>query len=486
MSKQGGAPAAAAAPAASPPAQTVVSGIQPPRRAIAPQLSEEPKGVNPVKELQQRQDAAMRKFATGQQQAEDAGAREGAPPPPKEATRSAAAATGNGPGASGAAGSKGAPSSPKPGTPAGGKTADGAGESDDGDGAAGVGDDAGDASSGGDSAASRSRSPRYEVQAMRKWAEDHPEEAALIRDKVFALPADQNQTWIQLKNKQRKNRQQLHEEHTAKMADVQKLADQAAADKAEMLGAAEKLGPIGDLWSAVAEPVKENPEAPKIDFDAGDAAFQENTGISVDDYMRLRARARMGGGGPEAARLRVELAKERRKAALAPAAKPPAKEVAKPEAEEPAAPAAGKQRAPQHDWSGEIDGKHKIRQLDGWQLKLDDEMRKFYDADSRDYDEDPEKAADRVLKREIEAMAAEFEDEAPPPPRKVGKQPPPAPPKPKRKPESGAIPSAAELTPNQDADDRNHPVIQKFEKRQKWALDRAMRAARGEHVEGYE
>jgi hypothetical protein len=256
-----------------------------------------------------------------------------------------------------------------------------------------------------------------------------------------------------------------------------------------MDGAAEKLGPIADLWEHVAEKVRANPQAPEIDFDAGDAAFQENAGIDLDTYMRLRARARMGGGGPEAARLRVELAKTRREIAKAkPAEAPASKEDPKPEAETEAEPSKGKTRVPQHDWSGEVDAKHKIRQLDGWQLKLDDEMRKFYDADSKDYDEDPEKAADRVLRREIEAMAAEFEEEDAPPvrrasPNTVPNAPPP--PKPRRKVDnSRGVPDASALVPRMSTpDDDKHPVIQNFEKRKAWADDRWMRRARGEEVD---
>lgn len=489
MSKQGGAPAAAAPAAAAPPPpapQTPVSGIQPPRRAIAPQLGDEPKGINPVKELEQRQRAAIAKHAQGQQAAEDAGAREGAAPPPKAKPVAASAEAATSAGKTPAAPQTG---STKPGStiPAGGKTADGgvSGAADGGDSAGDSADGAGDA--GGSPEASRARAPRYDVQSMRKWAEENPEEAALLREKVFALPADTNSEWIRLKNAGRKQRERLRAENEAQLSEAKRLADQAAADKAEMLGAADKLGPIGDLFAAVADKVRENPESPDLDFDAGDAAFQELTGLELDTYMRLRARKRMGGGGPEAARLRVQLAKERRELQVLKAKEAPAsKEEAKPEAEDVPEPPKGKQRAPQHDWSGEIDAKHKIRQLDGWQLKLDDEMRKFFDPDTRDYDEDPEKAADRVLKREIEAMAEEFEEEAPPPkPRKpaAGAKPPPAPPPRKPKASADGVPSAAELTPSMDPDESNHPVVQKWEKRKNWALDRAMRRARGEEVD---
>jgi len=338
------------------------------------------------------------------------------------------------------------------------------------------------------------------VQSMRKWAEENPEEAAILREKVFALPADTNPEWIKLKNRERKGRERLRAENEAGIAAAKAEREAAEAARAELAAAADKLAPIGDMWAAVAESIRANPDNPQIDFDAGDAAFEENCGIAIDDYMRLRARRRMGGGGPEAARLRVQLAKERRKNELA-AAKPASTEVEKsdtPAAAAPAEPPKGKERKPQHDWAPEIDTKHKIRGLDGWQLKLDDEMRKFRDPDTADYDEDPEAAADRVLKRELQAFMAELgEGDEPAAPAK--RTPAKAAPKAPKKAQSASIPgvpSAASLTPKSapprkdprmDPDhDDNHPVIQSFNKRQQWAIDRALRAARGEAVEGYE
>src|SRR5262245_22042432 len=97
MATAGKAPAAAMPPAPPPPPPVPMSGVNAPRKAIAPQLSETPKGADPQRELAQRQSAAMQKHAPNQQATLDANAREVAPTPKDAVPPAAEAASGSPP-----------------------------------------------------------------------------------------------------------------------------------------------------------------------------------------------------------------------------------------------------------------------------------------------------------------------------------------------------------------------------------------------------
>jgi hypothetical protein len=469
------APVIPPAPAPIDPGRPLVSGIQEQRKTLAPSLTETPKGQNPERDLAARQRAAIEK-ATGQrQEAEDAAAREAPAPPPKAGKDAASqpSSTTSGKTADSADSASKPPAKAPKETPQ---------ETDS-------QSDTSSAEAAGGKTASERR-PRIDLQSYKRWAEENPEQAAEIGKYVYKLP--ETSDWIGLKNKQRKVRTEIQAERdaAAKQNEAQLAAIKAESEAIQQ--ATSKLSPIADLWIAVAEVIKANPDNPNppIDFDAADAAFLENSGIDIDTYARLRARRRVG-STPEAAKLRIQNQKLQRELAAkqAPAAEKVAEKTESKEAA-PAPDSTTKQRQPQHDWTGEIDAKHKLRQLDGWQLKLDDEMRRFYDADTQDYSEDPEAAADRVLKREIEAMMPEDEEPAPVP-RKVapkngktlGERPAPAAkPKPKAAQSAPGIPSAAELTPNND-DPHESKLEKNWGKRKNWALERAMARARGELVE---
>lgn len=468
-----------ASPAAPPPLPAPppvpVSGITPARKAIAPTLTEEPKGQSPEKAFAERQRAAIAK-ATGQsQKAEDAAAGEDAAPPPKApATKSTSKTSAENSTSAPSASSK-SPTS-KPSADSSTSPADTSKNSTPATALEKPADTATPAPA---------AEPVYDVRSLKKWAEQHPEEAAEIREKVFGLPADTREEWIRLKNRSRKLKAEVSSAGEKSVAEAR--AERVAAEqaKAAIDGAATKLAPIADLWEAVAEKMAADPDNPQIDFEAADAAFQENAKISIDDYMRLRARRAIG-SGPDAVKLRAENARLKRELAGKPsdAIKPKAADSpAEKEDAGTAEPAAMAKPKDEKDWTTELGEKHNLRGIENWNSLLDKEMRKYLDSDTGDYDADPEEVADRILKREIERMMADDPDDAPatkPRPKPNGAAKPNGQAKPKAR---DAVPPASELRPKAKVaavDDEEGDAPKGFAQRQAWAIQRAMKRARGE------
>lgn len=445
-------PAAPSMPSAPAPAPAHASANQH-RQALAVAVSEAPPGGNPVKELQERQRAAIERATGKSDRAVVDSAAEGPPPPKAKAAGAANSSTPAAVAPAASASASAAQGQPKPpassepvATPAAAPPAPEA-----------------------------PKGPRYDVKSMRKWAEENPEEAAEIRKHVFQADEDTTTEWVRIQNKKRKLKGDMATEREKSKAEVaaeraEAQAMRQAADKA--VGA---LAPIADLWEAV----RIDPAKP--DFDAADAAFKETAGITIDEYMRLRARR--GVSAPESAALRAENARLKRQlaaGALAPVVTegvevtPKDKQLPAAEAK-PEPMAAGK-------WEDEVPKTHKFRQIVDWETKLDAEMKRYHDPDMDEYSADPEEIATRLLKREIEAMA---EDGPPaPPPTKRGKTvvAVPATKSSKSKASSG-IPSAAELTPkvsSTETDDKDDDAPPGFSQRTQWAIDRAMKRQRGE------
>jgi len=466
--------AAVLPPALSEPPSSPVSGIQPARKAIAPTLTEEPKGLAPEKAFIERQKAAIAKHTGEAQRAQDEAATDGATTPPKGAVP----ARSSDPSSNG--------SSPKPTTPAGKSTDSKPSEAAATSGSAAPG--ATDASKPAKAVESSSAEPaehRYTLQSLKQWAENDPEAAAEVLTKLGRLSVDTATDWIKLKNGERKVRARIREENEKGITEARTEREAAENAKAAIDQAAGKLAPIADLWEAVAESVAANPENPRIDFEAADAAFLENAKISIDDYMRLRARRSMGSSA-DAVKLRAENARLRRENAGKPSdAIKTTAAAASTSTEKEAEPAAAAAKAKSaKDWSDELPEKHKLRQLEGWNKLLDAEMRKYHDSDTGDYDANPEAIADAILKRQLELMAEEFEEAAPAPRARPA---PSAAPKPKPKP-VGGVPDASELTPRQRAepkvesigDDDVKIAGMTFAQRQARALKRHEMRRRGE------
>lgn len=462
--------AAASPPPLPPPPPVPVSGITPARKAIAPTLTDEPKGNNPQRELAERQRAAMAKHTGETQAARDAAAGEDAAPPPKASTPTTAQKT---PTASAiaASGKDGSSSDSK--TPA---ASSGSGKP------ASSQTEAGKAAEPG-SETSEDATHRYDLKSLRKWAEQHPEDAAEAFTKLGSLPADTREEWIRIKNRERKARENIRGEHVKSAAELQALRDEAKASEVAMNGAAGKLAPIADLWEAVREKIAADPQNPQPDFEAADAAFLENSGISIDDYMRLRARRAIGSSS-DAVRLRVENRKLQRQLE-AQASAPETKPADSPTSDEKGAGTAepaGKAKRKERDWSDELPAKHKLRSIEGWNTLIDAEMRRYHDPDADTYDADPEEVANKILKREIERMTEDSPDDDAPAVKTNGHAK-------SKTPARDGVPSAAELRPKTapkrapvvvDDADADDAAPKGFAARQAWALKRHEQRRRGE------
>jgi hypothetical protein len=123
---------------------------------------------------------------------------------------------------------------------------------------------------------------------------------------------------VKLTNKRRKVRQEIEAERAASLATIEaeKAHVKGYADKAE--ATAKQIAPLMDLWESVKR--KDQHGNPMPDYDAGDAAFLQITGMTPDVY--LRGRARRGVANPEMARLRAENARLRNQGAPAAPAAP--------------------------------------------------------------------------------------------------------------------------------------------------------------------
>lgn len=360
---------------------------------------------------------------------------------------------------------------------------------------------------------SAEKGPRYDLKSFKRWAEKNPEEAIefskSIGVDVFRENEDPKQEWIRQQQKARKIKEDISSREAALSAKNQAELAQIKAEReaAEAIGS--QLAYIGDMWAA-AKRVNAQGQ-PDPDFDTIDEAFRQNSGgMTIDEYNR--ARARRGVANPEVARLRAENARllARVNAGQAPAsgataaangaATPSAMSAATPpavsEATKVAAPLST--RDPEAFWGDDVPKTHALRQFAGWATELDAEMSKYHDETLDEYSKDPEEIADKLLARKIAAFAADEEEEAPAPARKPAAKGKPNVPKRRAAPEGGVVdvpglPAAAKLVPRGKVNtDRSHKVVTKDEiasfdggaaERRRFAIDRAMRRARGEPVE---
>lgn len=305
---------------------------------------------------------------------------------------------------------------------------------------------------------------RYDLKSLKRWAEQNPEQAAEVAQAVFGV--EPKEGFIKLQNKRRRVREEQRETHEKNLQIVRGVADQAKADREKAEEVAGSIRWVTDMWAAGSR--KNEKGEPQPDFDAMDEAFRQNTGgLTIDDYMRLRARR--GVSSPELAReraqrLRAEQELQRLQGANksngAAASTPPegaapangagaANGAAPaPAAPPPAAPAAASSN-PEETWGEDVPADHQLRQFADWAKELDKEMSRHYDRDLDEYDVDPEEVADQLLQRKLAALTGQqAAPEAPPAPAARTR-----PNTPKRRAQSAlavgadGIPSAAALTP---------------------------------------
>jgi hypothetical protein len=319
---------------------------------------------------------------------------------------------------------------------------------------------------------SAQKGPRYDVKSMKKWVEQHPEEAAELRVHVFGADQDATQDWVKLQNKKRKMKDELRSEKERSAAETAAERAQAKADRELAESAAAQLRPIVDLWQGATRKDSNGNAFP--DFDLVDAAFENVAKMPLDSYLRLRARR--GVSNPEGAKMRAENARLVRELEALKTNGGSAPDGRRPEANAPpegsngaagatangATPAPPKVTAPaasadfEAKWGDDVPKTHKLRNIAGWAGKLDAEMSKYHDEELDEYSRDPEDVADRVLKRELAALAEDDDEEqGAPPARKTAK-----PVTPKRKVAKSAEPAEDEGPPD-------------FANRERWALERA-------------
>lgn len=349
---------------------------------------------------------------------------------------------------------------------------------------------------------------------MKRWAEENPEEAAEIREHVFGYDPTTNEGYVKLTNKRRKVRQEIEAERAASLATIEAEKGQvkAYAEKAE--ATAKQIAPLMDLWEAVKR--RDQNGVPIPDYDAGDAAFFQITGMTPDDYMR--GRARRGVADPEKARLRAENARLKAQGSPATGPEAPNTNGAAAQAQPatvspPAAAVEATAAAPgelEKKWGPEVPKTHKLRNIAGWAEKLDAEMAKYHDDTLDEYSRDPEEVANVVLKRELAALAGDDEsDEAAAAPKvKVRPKAPPGPAKRAsfKPPEHTELMNQpSRLAPRVDSvrakrvgiregfedygspENPRDPLIkdrpEKFGDRTQWAIARVQARARGELVD---
>lgn len=342
-------------------------------------------------------------------------------------------------------------------------------------------------------ASTAKRGPRYELKAFKKWTEENPEQAVELAKAVFQI--DVGQEFIKLQNVARRRKGEIREERTKAEKAAQEKLEAAQAAQAEAERIAGSLRYMADMWAAAQR--KDEQGRPMLDFDTIDESFRQNSGgLSIDDYMRQRARR--GVSSPELARersqrlrLEAELAqlKNTGAAGKAPEAKGAATglQVAAPTAAvaAPAAPSVN----PEELWGDELPKTHQLREFRGWADELHREMQRHYDETLDEYSVDPEEVANKVLQRKLAAFQpAEEEQPAAPARRKPN-----TPKNRQRRPAAtgDGIPSASELTPR-NAPKGHRPVVAEelaaempkdYVSRERWALERAQRRLRGEAVD---
>lgn len=360
---------------------------------------------------------------------------------------------------------------------------------------------------GSQSATATAAETRYDdIKAFKKWAEKNPEAALKFAEEVkldvFRDGEDPKTEWVRQTNKGRKLKEEIRNER----AENEKKNAAEIAQAKEFHAKAEQIAGeiryLSGMWAAANG--KDQAGNRVVDFDSVDEAFRQNSGgLTIDEYNRMRARR--GVSNPETARLRAENAqlKGRLQAPAqqtnGAAASAPAAASGAPDAVKPAAAPAASGRNPEEFWGDEVPKTHGLRKFAGWAKDLDTEMQRFHDDTLDEYSRDAEQIADQLLQRKLAELRGEDEDEAPAKaPRAKPKTPKNRTAAPAPKTESGppvSVPGlpygADKLTPRGNVN-TDRSVVEGhymgeapagFQSREKWALDRANRRARGEQVD---
>lgn len=250
---------------------------------------------------------------------------------------------------------------------------------------------------------------------------------------------DWKKHFIAAENKRRRQSEGLEKERSAietEKAEVQRVANETLAT----------VQPILDVVEAFE----------KDDFPAIDLFIEQASGMSFNDYCARRLRGNSKETPAErAAKLKAE--KLERELAELKAGK------AGPESVK------GDAKAPKvsDKWlDSEVPGDHAVRDLAGWQQKVQEVYQDSYDPETEDYDLSIEDAADRVFNS--------WQKKRQPPPPEVAKAKPKAKPL-KRRPRDEEDDEDEERTPSRDLDKLSEEPPDDPQERVRWALARAQR-----------
>lgn len=281
--------------------------------------------------------------------------------------------------------------------------------------------------------------PRYDSKSFDKWVTNNPEKAAELVAKRFKIElGDKAEGWKKHFIAAEGKRRRLNEGLDKREAEVQ-------AEKAEVTRM------VNDTLGAVQPVLDVIESAQKDDFPAIDLFIETAFGMSFNDYCARRLRGNSKETPAErAAKLKAE--KLEKELAELKAGK------AEPESVK------GDAKAPKvsDKWlDSEVPSDHAVRDLAGWQDKVQEVYQDSYDADTEEYDLSIEDAADKVFRawEKKRAPAAE-------PVKAKAKAL-------KRKPRDEDDDS--ERTPSRDLDELSETPPDDAQERIRWALARAQK-----------
>lgn len=284
--------------------------------------------------------------------------------------------------------------------------------------------------------------PRYDSKSFSKWVTNNPEKAAELAAKVFKVQLGENpdgwkKHFIAAEGKRRRLNEALDKRETELKAEREQV-DKMVSDT---LGSVQPLLDVIEAGS-------------KDDFPAVDLFIEQAFGISFNDYCARRLRgASKESASERAAKLKAE--KLERELAELKAGK------GEPESKK------GDAKAPavSDRWlDSEVPSDHAVRDLAGWQQKVQEVYQDSFDPDTEEYDLSIEDAADRVFNA--------WQKKRAPAPEAVKTKPKAKPVK--RRPRDEDDDEPEERTPTRDLELSETPPDDPAE-RARWALARAMK-----------
>lgn len=285
--------------------------------------------------------------------------------------------------------------------------------------------------------------PRYDSKSFGKWVTNNPEKAAELAAKVFKVQlGDKAEEWKKHFIAAEGKRRRLNEGLDKRESELKAEREQIDKVVSETLGAVQ---PVLDVIEA----------AEKDDFPAIDLFIETAFGMSFNDYCARRLRGNSKESAAErAAKLKAEKLEKELAELKAGKAEPEPKK--------------GGDKAPKvsDKWlDSEVPSDHAVRDLAGWQEKVQEVYQDSYDPETEEYDLSIEDAADRVFRA--------WEKKRAPAPEVVKAKPKAKPVK--RRPRDDDDDEDEERTPALDLENLSETAPEDPQERMRWALARATR-----------